>query len=165
MSRLTDERERVSGTEADSMKRRGISGIRHSRMPGREQVSAKNPDRRQLCTACAVAALAMAYWPASAGNIPTKISVPPVHVTSESDVSNRIHKADRLSSLSFEERWSAVPKPSAEAGSDRNRRETPRAERRERIPFSCELAFSRLVTKGNFSTRCIAGLENPKTNT
>jgi hypothetical protein len=113
-------------------------------------------------TTCAVVALGMAYWPASAANILTKINVLPAHLTSASDVSNRIHKADRLSGVSFEERWSAVPTPSRVIGGENNRREAPRAERRERIPFSCELAFSRLVTKGNFSTRCIAGLEIPK---
>jgi hypothetical protein len=26
----------------------------------------------------------------------------------------------------------------------------------EKIPFSCDLAFSRLVKTGNFSTRCLA---------
>jgi hypothetical protein len=32
-----------------------------------------------------------------------------------------------------------------------------RAERRiEKITFSCELAFSRIISKGNFSTRCVA---------
>jgi hypothetical protein len=117
-------------------------------------------------TACAIVALAMAYWPASAGDILTKLNVLPAHLTSASDVSNRIHKADRLSGMSFGERWRAVPMPSAVIGSDRNRREAPRAaERRERIPFSCELAFSRLVTKGNFSTRCIADLETSPINT
>jgi hypothetical protein len=114
-------------------------------------------------TACAIVALGMTYWPASAGNILTKLNVLPAHLT---DASNRIHKADRLSGVSFEERWAAAPTPSAVSGGDKNRRDTPRAERRiERIPFSCELAFSRLMTKGNFSTRCIAGLETSKANT
>jgi hypothetical protein len=117
-------------------------------------------------TACAIVAFAMMYWPVSAANILAKINVLPVHLTSASDASNRIHKADRLSGLSFAERWSAVPMPSAVAGGDRNRREGPQADRRiKRIPFSCELAFSRLVTKGNFSTRCIAGLETSQLDT
>jgi hypothetical protein len=117
-------------------------------------------------TACAIIALAMAYWPVSAANILAKINVLPVHLTSASDGSNRIHKADRLSVVSFAERWSAVPMPSAVVGGDRNRREGPQADRRnERIPFSCELAFSRLVTKGNFSTPCIAGLETSRIDT
>ena len=116
-------------------------------------------------TACAIVVLAVAYWPAYAGSLLTKINVLPVNLTSASDASNRIHKADRLSGVSFEERWSAVPTPSAVIGGNRNPRETPRAERRERIPFSCELAFSRLVTKGNFSTRCIGALETLKTDT
>ena len=110
-------------------------------------------------TACAIVALAIAYWSVPAGNIPTKLNVLPAHLSSASDVSNPIHKTDRLSRLSFEERWSVVPTPSTVIGGDKNRREAPRAEGRERIPFSCELAFSRLVTKGNFSTRCIASLE------
>ena len=115
--------------------------------------------------ACAIVALGMVYWPASADNILTKINVLSAHLTSASDVSNRIHKADQLSGVSFKERWSVVPTPSAVFGGDKNRREAPRAEsRKEKIPFSCELAFNRLVTKGNFSTRCIAGLETSKTD-
>jgi hypothetical protein len=51
----------------------------------------------------------MTYWPASANNILTKLNVLPEHLASASDVSNRIHKADRLSGMSFEERWRAVP--------------------------------------------------------
>jgi len=104
-------------------------------------------------------------WPAAAGNILAEISILPAHLTSASEVSSRIHKADRLSDLSFQERWSVFPTPSAVIGGDTNRREAPRAERRERNPFSCELAFSPLVTKGNFSTRCIASTETSQTET
>ena len=111
-------------------------------------------------TACAVVALGMTYWATSAGNALTKFNVLPAHLTSASDASNRVHKADRLSGLSFEKRWRAVPAPSTVV---RIRRQAPRAD--ERIPFSCELAFSRLVTQGNFSTRCIAGLETSPINT
>jgi hypothetical protein len=100
-------------------------------------------------TACAVVPLAMAYWPASAGNVLTEFNVLRAHLSSASDVSNRIHKADRLS-----------------GGGDKSRRETPQAERHiEKIPFGCDSAFGRLVTKGNFSTRCIAGLETLRINT
>jgi hypothetical protein len=117
-------------------------------------------------TACAIVVLGMAYWPASAGSVLTKLNVLPAHLTSAPDISNRIHKADKRSNVSFEERWSVVPSPSAVFGGDKNWREARRAERSvESIPFSCELAFSRLVTKGNFSTRCIAGLEISKTDT
>jgi hypothetical protein len=117
-------------------------------------------------TACAIIALALAYWPDSAGNTLTKLNILPAHLTSASDASNRIHKADRLYVVSFEGRWRAVPTPSAVIAGDKNRPEAPRAEGRiERIPFSCELAFSRLVTKGNFSTRCMASLEISKTDT
>jgi hypothetical protein len=116
--------------------------------------------------ACAIIALGMAYGPASAGNILTKLNVLPAHLSSVSDVSNRIHKADRLSGVSFEKRWRAVPTPSAVIGGDKSRREAPQAERHiEKIPFGCDSAFSRLVTKGNFSTRCIAGLETSRINT
>jgi hypothetical protein len=67
--------------------------------------------------------------------------------------------------MSFAERWSAVPTSSAVIGGDKNRHEAPLAKGRiERIPFSCELAFSRLVTKGNFSTRCMASFEISKTD-
>jgi hypothetical protein len=108
----------------------------------------------------------MAYWPASAGNILTKLNTLPAHLTSVSNASTLIHKADRRPDVSFEERWSAIPTPSAVIAGDKNRHEAPRAERRiERIPFSCELAFSRLVTKGNFSTRCMASLKISKTDT
>ncbi len=109
--------------------------------------------------------VAMAYWPASAGNVLTKINLFPAHLSSASGLSNRVHKADRPSGLSFDERWSAVPAPPTLVGGDKNRREAPRAESREKIPFSCELAFSRLVTRGNFSTRCMAGLETSTADT
>jgi hypothetical protein len=115
---------------------------------------------------CAIVALGLAYWPASAGNILPKLNVLPAHLTSASDASTRIHKADRLSGVSFEERWRAGATASAVIAGDKNRHEAPRAEGRiERIPFSCELAFSRLVTRGNFSTRCMASLEISKTDT
>jgi hypothetical protein len=118
-----------------------------------------------LATACAILALGMGDWSVFIGNVPAKFNASPAHLAYTSDNSNRIHKAERLSHLSFEERWSALPTRSSEVSGDRNRREAPRAERRDGIPFSCELAFSRLVTKGNFSTRCLAGLEMSKTNT
>ncbi len=110
------------------------------------------------------AIVALCIWPVSAGDILANVHVPSF-LTSASDVSNLIHKADQLSRVSFEERWSAVPAPTAEPAEKKNRPEPPRAESRiEKIPFSCELAFSRIVTKGNFSTRCIAGLETSKTD-
>jgi hypothetical protein len=114
--------------------------------------------------ACVIVALVMAYLPASALNALTEIDVVAGRVTASSEVSTR-DKADRPSSLSFEQRWRAVPSPSTLLGRNTNERETPRVERREKIPFTCELAFSRLITKGNFSTRCIAGLESSTTYT
>jgi quinol monooxygenase YgiN len=49
----------------------------------------------------------MAYWPASAGNVLTKFNVLPAHLTSASDVPNRIHKADRLVDLTPSMHWPA----------------------------------------------------------
>lgn len=115
-------------------------------------------------TASAIVAFGMAYWPAAAGGVVGKLNI--TLVQSASDVPNRTNKTDRFSGVSFQERWSAVPAPTAEPADKKNRREQPRTEGRiEKIPFSCELAFSRLVRKGNFSTRCTAGLETSKTNT
>ncbi len=91
------------------------------------------------------AALWLAYWPAAANAVLAKLRVIPVDFTSAAQIPERAHKTDRLPLISFEQRWSAVPA------------KQPQAQRRtETIPFSCELAFSRLVKKGNFSTRCMA---------
>jgi hypothetical protein len=101
----------------------------------------------------AVVAFLLAYWPASAGDILAKLRVVPTHLTFTSDVPDRTHKADRLAGISF--RWSAVP-----ARTDNGQQKQPRVEGRiEKIPFSCELAFSRIITKGNFSTRCMARVD------
>jgi hypothetical protein len=107
-------------------------------------------------TLSAIIGFCMAYWSA-AGNILTRLNVTPTPLTSVSDVANRMHKADRLSGISFEERWNAAPTPSTGTRDEQSQRETSWAETHiEKIPFSCELAFSRLVKTGNFSTRCIA---------
>jgi hypothetical protein len=117
-------------------------------------------------TASAIVAFGMAYWPAAAGGVMGKLNIIPVHLTSASDVPNRTNKTDRFSGISFQERWSAVPARAAETPGNKSQREPPQAERRvEKIPFGCELAFSRLVTKGNFSTRCIAGIDSSKAAT
>lgn len=103
------------------------------------------------------AALWLAYWPAATGDVLAKLRVIPADFTSAAQTPDRAHKADRLPVISFEQRWSAVPAQSYPIRSDSGQRKQPQAERRiEKIPFSCELAFSRLVTKGNFSTRCVA---------
>jgi hypothetical protein len=105
----------------------------------------------------AIAAFCMVYLPASAENSLTTLSVTPTPLTSVSDVANRIHKADQLSGISFEERWNAILARSTGNRNEQSQRETPRRETHiEKVPFSCELAFSRLVKTGNFSTRCIA---------
>ncbi len=101
------------------------------------------------------AALWLAYWPAATGDVLAKLRVIPADFTSAAQTPDRAHKADRLPVISFEQRWSAVPAQSHPI--DSGRAKQPQAQGRiEKIPFSCELAFSRVVTKGNFSTRCMA---------
>ena len=106
-----------------------------------------------------------AYWPASAGNILTKLNMarqlaPVSDVASDvpSAVASQVDKTDRLPGISFEERWNLMPvTPAARTRDRKTEHESPPAgERTEKVPFSCEMAFSRLVTQGNFSTRCIA---------
>lgn len=105
-------------------------------------------------TVGAIVAFCMVYWSASAGDL--KSHVTPTQLTSASDVANRIHKTDRLYVISFAERWSAVPRAST-GTQEQSQRETARGEKHiEKIPFSCEFAFSRLVKAGNFNTRCMA---------
>ena len=115
-------------------------------------------------TAGAIVAFWAAYWPASAGNILTKLNTASKQLTPVSDVSIQPDKADRLPGVSFEERWNAVPAPQATKHRDRQSQHEPTQaeERAEKIPFSCEMAFSRLVTAGNFSTRCIASVDTSK---
>jgi hypothetical protein len=112
-------------------------------------------------TAGVIVAFWTAYWPASAGNVLTKLTVASKQMTPVSDVSAQPDKVDRLPGVSFEERWRAMPAPQAAKHRDRQSQHesTQGNERAERIPFSCEMAFSRLVTEGNFSTRCIASLD------
>jgi hypothetical protein len=97
--------------------------------------------------------VALCIWPASAGDILAKLNGP-TFSTLTSDVSNRNHNENRAAGISFQERWSAVPP--AEPTGTKNQREPPAEGSVEKLPFSCELAFSRLVQTGNFSTRCIA---------
>jgi hypothetical protein len=102
-----------------------------------------------------IVALLLAYWPASAGDVLAKLSI--VRAESTAQIPDRTHKTDRLPQVSFEQRWRAVPGESNPIRDNNGERKQPQAERRiEKIPFSCELAFGRMVTKGNFSTRCMA---------
>jgi len=102
-----------------------------------------------------IVAMPMAYWPASAGDILVGLNLVPGRLAAAA-LPDRTHKSDRLA-ISFEQRWSAVPMRAAGVRDSKSERESPSAERRiEKIPFSCELAFSRIISKGNFSTRCIA---------
>lgn len=107
--------------------------------------------------ASGIVAMAMAYGPASAGNMLERLNLIPGRPVAAA-VPDRTHKSDRLA-LSFAQRWSAVPERAAEILGSKSKHEPPRAETRiEKIPFSCELAFSRIISKGNFSTRCIAAI-------
>ncbi len=107
--------------------------------------------------ASAVVAMAMANWPASAGAILENLNLVPARVAAAA-MPDRTHKSDRVA-ISFEQRWSAVPALAAEIRDNKGRRQPQRGETRiEKIPFSCELAFSRTISKGNFSTRCIAAV-------
>jgi hypothetical protein len=108
----------------------------------------------------AIIAFWTAYWPASAGNILTKLSITSIPV---SDASGQVDKAEQFRGATFEERWDAIPAPQGAKSAERkSEHEAPQSgERAEKIPFSCEMAFSRLVTHGNFSTRCIASLDAP----
>jgi len=110
----------------------------------------------------AIIAFCTTYWPASAGNILTKLNMASKQATPVSDVFTQPDKADGLPGISFEERWNAMPAQQAAKHRDRQSQHEPAqgSERAEKIPFSCEMAFSRLITEGNFSTRCIAGLGN-----
>ncbi len=101
-------------------------------------------------------ALLLAYWPAAASDVLAKLNIVPAKLTSTVQIPDRAHKADRLPQVSFEQRWNAV-QPQSNSVRDSGQHQQPQAARgTEKIPFSCELAFSRLVTKGNFSTRCMA---------
>jgi hypothetical protein len=109
----------------------------------------------------AIAAFLLAYWPTSAGDILAKLNIVPTHLTSASELPDRTHKADRLLVISFEQRWSAVPATVNRIRSYGSDHQQPEAQSRiEKIPFSCELAFSRIISKGNFSTRCMARVDD-----
>jgi hypothetical protein len=134
------------------------SGKPQSARPGLQTKFAKKAGNiAGYVLASAIVAMAMAYWPTSAGDILVRLNLVPGRLAATA-VPDRTHKSDRLA-MSFEQQWSAVPARAAEVRDSKSGRESPRAERRiEKIPFSCELAFSRIISKGNFSTRCIAAL-------
>jgi hypothetical protein len=109
----------------------------------------------------AIIAFWTAYWPASAGNILTKLNIASKDQMPASDASGQGDKAEQFRGATFDQRWDAMPAPQgAQSGERKSEHQTPQTgERAEKIPFSCEMAFSRLVTHGNFSTRCIASLD------
>jgi len=108
--------------------------------------------------ASAIVALAMANWPASAGDALARFNLVPGRLAAAA-VPDRIHKSDRLA-IALDQRWNAVPARTTQVRDNKSRRESPRVETRiEKIPFSCELAFSRIISKGNFTTRCVAAVD------
>jgi hypothetical protein len=120
-------------------------------------IDKRPPNTITYAIASGMIASLLAYWPSSAADVPTRLNIIPARHTTASDNGGATHKADRLA-ISFEQRWSAVPMRSPEL---RGERKQPRAEVPvETVPFSCELAFSRLVKKGNFSTRCVASTDD-----
>jgi hypothetical protein len=107
------------------------------------------------------AIVAFCIWPVSGADIAPKFNASTVS-TFTSKVSNRTPKENRLTGISFQERWNAVQVPTAESNGKKNEREPRAGGPIEKLPFSCELAFSRLVKTGNFSTRCISGIDSSK---
>ena len=103
--------------------------------------------------------VALCIWSVSAGDIVAKFNAP-AFATFTLGVLSQNQKENRLTRISFQDRWSAVPAPGTEAAGKKNGHEQESGV--EKIPFSCELAFSRLVREGNFSTRCIAGIYSSK---
>lgn len=109
----------------------------------------------------AIIAFWTAYWPASAGNILNKLNIASKDQMPVSDASGQGDKTEQFRGATFDERWDAVPAPKgAQSVERKSEHQVPQSgEHAEKIPFSCEMAFSRLVTHGNFSTRCIASLD------
>ncbi len=125
----------------------------------RHSPQTKFAEKAASIVASGIVAMAMAYGPASAGNMLEGLNLIPGRPVAAAAAADRTHKSDRLA-LSFAQRWSAVPERAAEILSSKSKHEPPPAETRiEKIPFSCELAFSRIISKGNFSTRCIAAID------
>jgi len=96
------------------------------------------------CLVAAIIALWMAYLPTVAGSI---LNVLPQHLTAAPYTINSLNKGNRLALVRFGDRWSAVETSSKSQNVSVSTK---------RIPDGCESAFSRLVTVGNFSTRCVA---------
>jgi len=104
--------------------------------------------------------VSLCIWPGFYGDIMASFNAP-LLVTSTSSASNQIHKENPLPRTSFKDRWSAAPAPVVAPTRKKNEHE-PQEGGVEKIPFSCELAFSRVVREGNFNTRCIAGIDLSK---
>ena len=104
--------------------------------------------------------VALCIWSVSAGDIVAKFNAP-AFATFTLGVLSQNQKENRLMQISFQDRWSAVSALGTEAAG-KNNGHVPQESGVEKIPFSCELAFSRLVREGNFSTRCIAGIYSSK---
>jgi hypothetical protein len=78
----------------------------------------------------ACVAFLLAYWPASARDILATLNIVPQYVAFESAVPDRTHKADRLSGISFEQRWNVIPMLSSRDRGDNSQHRKPLTERR-----------------------------------
>ena len=92
----------------------------------------------------AIIVLWFAYLSSVTGTILSRLNVLPEHLSYNETV-NRLHKADRLATAPFNERWNAF----ATSG------KPDPAQRTGRMPDGCESAFGVLVQAGNFSARCV----------
>jgi len=94
--------------------------------------------------ASAIIVLWLAYLSSVSAAVLSKFNVAPDHL-SYNETINHAHKTDQLPMVSFNDRWNGL------AASGKSRA----AQRTERIPDGCELAFGGLVKTGNFSSRCV----------
>jgi len=113
-----------------------------------------------ICRAVGSTIVALCIWPGFYGDIMAIFNAP-LLVTSTSSVSNQIYKENPLAQTSFHDRWSAASAPVVAPTAEKNEHE-PQEGGVEKIPFSCELAFSRVIREGNFNTRCFAGIDFSK---
>jgi len=94
--------------------------------------------------ASAITVLWLAYLSSATGTILSKLNIVPEHASHNGTV-NRLHKTNRLSMASFDDRWKAF----ATSG------KPDTAQRTGRIPDGCETAFGGLIKAGNFTSRCV----------
>jgi hypothetical protein len=114
-------------------------------------VSTSHQERKALLMVLASVTILLwiACLSALTGSILTKLNIVVQHQTSNETI-NRLHKGDRLTPVSFHERWNAF----VEINKGSHGQQSV-----ERIPNGCEPVFSHVVKVGNFSARCIADVD------